>query len=124
IKVAAIEPKRVSGLVAMGTHSGMATAMSPSGPSEGIRALVQAYRDPSPAGLQRLIKTMTFDPAFATEELINARSRAAREHPEHLENFLRSFEQGKFLRPPAGVVDYASIGAPTLLIHGRDDRVL
>lgn len=124
LKLAADRPDRVSALVTMGVHSGIPTAMSPSGPSEGILALVGAYRDPTPTGMGRLVSAMTYSPEFGNETLIEARSRAALESPDHLANFLISFERGQFLKPPATLTDYGRIAAPTLLVHGRDDRVL
>ena len=50
ISMAARHPERVSHLVTMGTGSFPApTLFGPAGPSEGIKVLVQGYRDPSAA---------------------------------------------------------------------------
>lgn len=68
---------------------------------------------------------MTFDEAFASDELATERSRNALAVPEHLANFVADLDAGlPIVQQPANLQDIRGITAPTLLIHGRDDRVL
>jgi 2-hydroxy-6-oxonona-2,4-dienedioate hydrolase len=87
--------------------------------------LLQAYRDPSPENMRRLVEVMVYDQSFATDELAQARSKAANEHPEHLASWNEQFS-GPPSPPPYFALGPAvrAISAPTLLMHGRDDRVV
>lgn len=125
IRLAAAHPDRVSHLITMGPPVNLAPKLfSPGdGPSEGLKALVAAYADPSPEKMLALTEIMCFDKArFATRELARARSQAAQAHPEHLANYVAGLP-----RMPIPVwatpEDLAKITAPSLFIHGRDDRV-
>lgn len=126
IRTALAHPDRVSRLITMGAPvPGANTWSAGNGPSEGLKILNAGYDDPSPATLKKLVQIMCFDQSFATDELAEIRSAAARENPEHLTDFIAN--QG-----PPQVRDYltgdpralARITAPTLAIHGRDDRVV
>lgn len=119
-RFAMTHPERISHLVTMGAGA-RSTLFAPAGRSEGIKVLQEAYRDPSPAGMRKLVDIMTFDPAFATEELVQQRSDSATARPEHLENFIAG------LSGPRPVLDFSPLAnskVPALLIHGRDDRVV
>jgi len=95
------------------------------GPSEGLRVLFAAYRDPSPANMRRLVEVMTYDRAFATDELAQQRSQNALACPEHLANFVADLDEGlPIVRTAPTLKDVMAIAAPTMLLHGRDDRVL
>jgi 2-hydroxy-6-oxonona-2,4-dienedioate hydrolase len=121
------EPDRVSHVVTMGAAMvGQPMMFSAAdGPSEGLRALFAAYRDPSPEAMRRLVDVMTFDPAFASDELAVQRSRHALAHPQHLANFVADLDAGRpIVQSPPNLHQLREIAAPTLLIHGRDDRVL
>jgi len=87
--------------------------------------LMQAYRDPTPENMKRLVQVMVYDRSFATDELAAARSKAANGHPEHLAGWNEQFT-GPPQLPPYFALGNAvrTIKAPTLLIHGRDDRVV
>lgn len=124
LAVAAARPERVVAVVTMGSVSGRTAVFAPSGPTEGLKALVGAYRNPAPDGMRRLVEVMTFSSEFADAGVIAARSQAALAHPEHLAGFLASLESGQFLRPLFSTEDLRRITAPVLLIHGRDDRVI
>lgn len=123
IRFAALHPDRISHLVTMGAGAAGVNIFSPAGgPSEGLRALRQAYVDPSPESMRRLVEVMTFAPGFATDELVSERSVNARAHQIHLDNFIAGMQQGR--RFQASAEQLASIEAPALIIHGRDDRVV
>ena len=126
LRLAAQHPDRVSHLITMGPPVNLAPRLySPGdGPSEGLKALITAYQDPSQENMRRLTEIMVFDKArFATPELSKARSEAARAHPDHLANYVAGLP-----RMPIPVwatpADLAAITAPSLFIHGRDDRVV
>jgi 2-hydroxy-6-oxonona-2,4-dienedioate hydrolase len=85
ISTAILDPDRVSHLVTMGAPSPTAPLFVPGGgPSEGMRILLHAYVEPTPANMRRLVAVMCYDQATATDELAELRSSAALAHPEHL----------------------------------------
>ncbi|WP_326837387.1 alpha/beta hydrolase [Amycolatopsis rhabdoformis] len=120
-------PERVSNMVLMGTPSPGANYFQPSGLSEGLKALNDGYRDPTPANLKRLVQVMCFDPAMATDDLADVRAKAALANPEHLASYIANLDDAS----PTFMGDYfglasriPEITAPTMVIHGRDDRVV
>ncbi len=123
LRFAAQHPDRVSHLVTMGPGApGPRLFGAGDGPTEGLKVLQQAYRDPSPASMKRLVEIMTFDPANATDALAQQRSDAALARPDHLENFIAGIGKPFGFWPT--VEDVVSIRTPALLFHGRDDRVV
>lgn len=126
IRLAAEHPERVSHLITMGPPVTMRPILfgAGDGPSEGLKVMYQAYRDPSPENMKRLVEIMVFDSAkFGTPELAKLRSDAALQRPDHLANVVKALPRSPI---PIWVdLDAVSgITAPTLLIHGRDDRVV
>lgn len=124
---AARYPDRISHLITMGSGSffTLPTLFGPGdGPSEGLKVLWQAYRTPTPQAMKALVDVMTFSPEFATDELSKLRSDAALARPDHLENAVVGLAGGGPVRTAATPEQVASITAPALLIHGRDDRVV
>lgn len=119
-------PERVSHLITMGLGSpGGSSMLQPAGMSEGFRILVEAYEDPSPQNMRRLVRIMCFDPSMASEELARERSDLARRFPEHNENWLELLHQGPPLTVPGATMDALSRSTvPAMLIHGRDDRTV
>jgi len=127
ITFAARYPERITHLVTMGTGAflELPTLFGPGdGPSEGLKILFEGYRDPSPETMRRLVEVMTFDPANATDELVAERSARATARPEHLANYLEGVLSGGPIRTSASVSEVVGIATPTLIIHGRDDRVV
>ncbi|MBN3842494.1 alpha/beta hydrolase [Burkholderia sp. Ac-20349] len=127
LRLATEHPERITHLVTMGPPVGRMPTLfgAGDGPSEGLKVLIQAYRDPSPEHMRRLVEIMVYDKArFATPELCQARSDAALLRPEHLSNYVAGLPAGaplpKWVRPEL----LPAIKTPTLLIHGRDDRVV
>lgn len=128
VRFATLHPERTTHLVTMGASLGRGAASlfgAGGGPSEGLKTLVKAYKDPSPENMKALVEIMTYDHArFATPELTQARSEAALARPDHLANYVEGLAHGA---PIPFKVDRDAIPAittPTLLIHGKDDRVL
>jgi 2-hydroxy-6-oxonona-2,4-dienedioate hydrolase len=120
IRFAMEHPDRISHLITMGSGGGSAL-FSAAGRSEGIKVLQAAYHDPSPEGMRALVDIMTFDPQFATDELVNQRSEAAMSRPDHLKNFIDGIPAG---RKRLDLSPLATSGVPALIVHGRDDRVV
>lgn len=126
LRLAAERPERVSHLITMGAPLQMKPVLfgAAGGPSEGLRIMFETYADPTPEGMRRLVEVMVYDQArFATPELCTQRSDAALKRPEHLRNVAE-------VAPKAPIPIWldasrlADITAPTLLVHGRDDRVV
>ncbi len=126
IRLAVEHPDRVSHLITMGAVATRGPRLfgAGDGPTEGLKYLVDAYRDPSAEAMRRLVEIMCFDKRFANEDLCRARSEAASAQPEHLENFLAGLPKGSPLPQIASLEQMMGIKAPALLIHGRDDRVV
>ena len=127
-KVALDEPQRVAKLVTIG---GMGKNVFSSGPSEGIKLLMEFTDNPTRDGLVRWLLSMVHDPALVTPELIEERWALATE-PTTLEIARRMYSSKAFGASMAAaaasdVTPYwarlAKITAPTLLTWGRDDRV-
>jgi 2-hydroxy-6-oxonona-2,4-dienedioate hydrolase len=100
---------------------------SPGGHSQGIRVLIETYREPTPENFRRMVEVMVFDASFATEELSRQRSAAALAEPAHLVNWLK-WPMGHPKGPYGGIEELlgklAQSRIPTLMIHGRDDRTV
>lgn len=127
VTFAARYPDRISHLATMGV---VALTEVPSmfaatdGPSEGLRVLFDTYRDPTLEKMQRLVDVMTYGHVEGLERLVQERLDSALARPEHLANFVEGLATGGPVQTRATVNDIAAITAPTLLIHGRDDRVI
>lgn len=127
LRLATEHPDRITHLVTMGPPVGRIPSLfAPGdGPSEGLKVLIEAYRDASPENMRRLVEIMCFDKArFATPELCEARSDAALARPEHLRNYVEGLPKGAPLPIWVKPELLPRIQVPTLLIHGRDDRVV
>lgn len=121
---AACHPGRITHLITMGAPALFGVnALAPGGPSEGLKHLVRAYQDPSLSTLKAMYEVMVFDPVNVTTETLEQRRDAANARPELLTDFLEGFGTRGHMPTPT-IDDLARISAPTLLIHGRDDRVI
>ena len=122
IRFAIKYPERISHLITMGPGApGVKLFGYGDGPTEGLKVLNRGYRDPRPETIRELVEVMTFDSAFVTEELIMQRTQSATSRPDHLENFIGGIGKALPVMTEAGI---AGIEAPSLLFHGRDDRVV
>ncbi len=126
IAVAARNPERVSHLITMGPGSGGVTLFDAGdGLTEGLKILYKGYADPSPENFLATVDIMTYNtPQEVAAPLAEQRSANARQHQEHLDNWLQGSVDGPPLRYAATEQEIMSITAPSLLIHGRDDRVV
>jgi len=123
LKVAADHPERVTHLITLGAGApGSRLFLPGGGPSEGYKLLLAAYRDAGPEQMQRFVDVFCYEERFRSPELATERSARALAHPEHLANFVAGI--GRPRRGTASEDEIAGISVPTLIIHGRDDRVV
>lgn len=116
-------PDRASRLVLMGSMGG-AGSVTPQ-PTEGIQRLIGYYDAPGPsrARLQAFLQSLVFDPSAITEAMLEERF-AASAHPDVLANP----PVRRTATPPVEDLslwkDVARVTHPTLIVWGRDDRVM
>lgn len=115
-------PDRVNKLITMGASCGQPGMFGPGGLSEGLRVLQRGYREPTFETMKQLVNVMTFDQTFATDELIQGRADTVADTPQHNQNFIEGI--GKRPIVELDLTKLPTISAPTLLLHGRDDRVV
>ena len=122
IHFGALYPERQSHLITMGAATRGAKLFGPGdGPSEGLKALFNAYRNPSIETMRTVVDVMTYDSGPDADRLAKERYEALVKRPDHIENFLKDTRK---ISSYATEEEVASITAPALLIHGRDDRVV
>lgn len=128
INFAIHHPDRVGRLVTIG---GIGTNIFSPGPSEGIRLLQEFTEEPTRQRLIDWLRSMVYDPALVTEELIEERWALATD-PETLAAARRMYGKAAFaamlqmMRAADVPMPWAlmhKVTAPTLLTWGRDDRV-
>jgi 4,5:9,10-diseco-3-hydroxy-5,9,17-trioxoandrosta-1(10),2-diene-4-oate hydrolase len=116
LMVALRAPERVNKLVLMGT-GGSQAIFSPM-PTEGLRRMAMFYGGEGPTieKLKGVIDLLVFDASSITEQLLAERLKAAK-RPDIIDIFKR---------PPADLwrENLASLSHQTLLIWGREDRVV
>ena len=116
-------PARIDRLVLMGPGGGSLPLFAPD-PSEGMKVLQNFYSPPGPslARMQELVDVMMFDSSKAPAGLAEARYQAAMT-PDTREFFQHYFTV-KGAREPELWRDLERVTHRTLLIWGRDDRVI
>ena len=125
ISTAILHPERVSHLVSMGAPVPGQNTWLANGLSEGLKVLFRTYREPTIENMTEVTEVMTFDPSKISSDLAALRLDAALAHPEHLASWNEApggspLSTEYFTYGPR----LAEITAPTLAIHGRDDRVV
>jgi pimeloyl-ACP methyl ester carboxylesterase len=123
LKFALDYPERAGRLIAMAPASAnMVTTTTPM-PTEGIRLLQGYYRGagPSPERLKAFIQTLVYDSSWVTDQILKERYERSID-PEIM-------KWSKEMGPRPGRIeplwrDFDKIVHPTLLIWGRDDRVV
>jgi len=121
IRLAYERPDLVSHLITMGSPSGMPGLFEAAGLSEGVKVLERAYFEPSHETIRALTDVMTFDTSNVTDELIEERLQNTLSQRAHVENWIGGHGKGPMVRLDQAKIP--TITAPTLLMHGRDDRV-
>lgn len=72
--------------------------------------------------MRELVDVMTFDPQFASDDLIHERADMTASRPQHNHHFLDGVDKRPVVELDLDRVP--TIAAPTHLLHGRDDRVV
>lgn len=126
--IAARHPQRVDRFVTIG---GIGLNLFSAFPGEGLNLLTAFAEDPTRERIEQWLRSMVFDQALITDELIDTRFRQATE-PVTLATTRQLYSQQAIgtlaaWRRGAGAVQtlehLAAIQAPTLITWGRDDRV-
>ncbi|WP_036503422.1 MULTISPECIES: alpha/beta fold hydrolase [Nocardia] len=121
-------PQRVERLVTIG---GIGTNIFSPQPGEGIIRLSEFVENPTRDSLVAWLRSMVYDQALLTEELIEQRWEQATE-PGVLENSRRMYGRAALARmaeaaraadATPGWANLRRISVPTLITWGRDDRV-
>lgn len=125
ISTAILHPERVSHLISMGAPVPGQNTWAANGLSEGLKVLLRTYKDPTIENMKQVTEVMAFDPALTSGDLAALRLDAALAHPEHLDSWNNApggnpLSTEYFTYGPR----LAEITAPTLALHGRDDRVV
>ncbi|HLY66948.1 MAG TPA: alpha/beta hydrolase, partial [Chloroflexota bacterium] len=110
-------PDRIGKLILMGAAGGGVSIFQPN-PPEGIKLLSQVYKSMTRETMRRLIEVFVYDSSFLTEELLEQRFQTA-SNPELTQAYLASTQGAPDLTAIAH-----KITAPTLIVYGRDDRVV
>ncbi|MFI9628778.1 alpha/beta fold hydrolase [Streptomyces sp. NPDC052042] len=121
IRFAVEHPERLSHLITMGAGATGAKLFGAGGPTEGIKILQKGYREPTIESMRELVDVMSYDSGELREERARQRLDSLVKHPEHARNFLAG---GRNPRDWPSEDRLAGIPVPTLLVHGRDDRVV
>ncbi len=89
-------------------------------PSEVARLSAEyQFNPPDRDRLRRLLTALVFDAGWVTDDIVNAMFHWRVREPEHADSSARS------ISVPAGKLDrLATIEAPTLVVHGRFDRMV
>lgn len=111
-------PDRIEKMVLMGSGAGGVNLFA-QWPTEGAKVLLAMFSEPTEQGLRDLFKVMLYDSSFVTDEAIQQRFEGIMANPGHLEAAQKSKSVPRDLMP-----DLPNVKTPTLIIHGRDDRVV
>tara|TARA_Y100001960_G_C14718811_1_gene851233 strand:+ start:418 stop:1341 length:924 start_codon:yes stop_codon:yes gene_type:complete len=114
-------PGRVKRLIIGGCHA--STGGDPyviaNYPSEGLRVTQATYANPTDDALRWYLKVHLDNQSLITDELFDYVKSSLNEHPEY------QIAQGKsFSVPHSNLGELANIQVPTLIIHGRFDRMV
>lgn len=121
IRLAYERPDLVSHLITMGSPSGTPGMFEAAGLTEGVKILERAYFNPTMETVRALTEIMAFDSSNVTDELIAERLNNTLAQKAHVDNWIGGHGKGPMVRLNQEMIP--TITAPTLLMHGRDDRV-
>lgn len=125
ISTAILHPERVSHLISMGAPVPGQNTWGANGLSEGLKVLFRTYQNPTIENMKEVTEVMAFDPALTSGDLAALRLDAALAHPEHLDSWNNAPGGNPLSTEYFGYGPrLAEITAPTLALHGRDDRVV
>ncbi|MDB5958877.1 MAG: 2-hydroxy-6-oxo-6-phenylhexa-2,4-dienoate hydrolase [Massilia sp.] len=115
-------PDKVAKLVLMGGGTGGMSLYAPM-PTEGLKLLNGLYREPTLENLKKFNDVFVFDPSVLTEEMLQQRLANILGRRDHLDNFVASLAANPRQYPDFGP-RLPGIVAPTLIVWGRQDRVV
>ena len=118
LQMATDQPERIVKMVLMGTPGARMT------PTEGLAAL-RAY-EPSHDAMRALLRNyFAFDPAMITDDLVKIRYEASIDDGAY-EAYRAMFFDPRHTGSDLGITEneVRAITTPTLLIHGREDKVV
>lgn len=110
---------RLEKMVLMGSGAGGVNIFGHT-PTEGIKILNEVFDNPTLEGFRRLINVMLYDGSQVPDALLQERYRTTMANPQHLD--ARKQSTGPFSRDI--MADLRNVKTPTLIIHGRNDRVV
>jgi 4,5:9,10-diseco-3-hydroxy-5,9,17-trioxoandrosta-1(10),2-diene-4-oate hydrolase len=125
-ELAALAPERVRRMALMGS-GGMSVGIFQAEPSEGFQRLFEFLEEPTRARMIAWIRTMVFDPRRITDELVDERMRNAMADGVLARTraiFGSMFDPSLRGQHTPLWTKAATITTPTLLLWGRDDRML
>jgi pimeloyl-ACP methyl ester carboxylesterase len=116
-------PERVNRLLLMGPGGGSLSLFGPE-PSEGMKVLHNFYKAPGPSveRMQALVNVMMYDPSRAPPGLAEARFAAAT--APDVAQFYEHYFTVPGAREPELWRELEKVAHRTLIVWGRDDRVL
>ena len=125
--IAARQPQRV---ISFATIGGIGLNLFSAFPGEGLNLLTAFAEEPNRERLEQWLRSMVFDQALVTDELIEKRFQQATE-PKTLASTRQIYSREAIAgishfrnQHPTKVLEHlSSIEAPTLITWGRDDRV-
>lgn len=119
-------PGRVRRMALMGS-GGLSTGLFQAEPSEGFKRLFEFLEDPTRDRMREWLRTMVFDHGRVTDELIDERLRnaTAGDAIQRMKIIFGSmFDPRRQAEHPPLWTRAATVRTPTLLVWGRDDRML
>ncbi|KAJ9637535.1 hypothetical protein H2204_004684 [Knufia peltigerae] len=115
-------PNHVGKLVLMGGGTGGISLFTPM-PTEGMKQVINLYRYPTLENLKKFNDIFVYDSSSLTEDLLQLRLRNMLSREDHLKNFLKSSALNAVQYPDV-TPRLPEIQVPTLIIWGRQDRVM
>lgn len=114
-------PNRVKKLVIGACHAstGGDPYLLANHPQDLIRVGRKAFATPDAETFREYLEVNFYDPALATEALVEYLLRNFVDHPDHVEA-----RRASVSTPHSNMADLPQITAPVLIIHGRHDRMV
>ena len=119
LSVAVDFPDRVDKLVLMGSGSGGGANIFSQSPTEGSKVLNEVFDNPSVEGFRKLINIMLYDGSQVPDEVLEQRYQATVGNMAHVEARAKSSTAMRDIS-----AQIPGITAPTLIVHGLQDRVV